>query len=115
MGEGEYVRKERERWWLLFLVLGSVIEVRVRLLPFSVRVLRAHVVPLLHVRPQPPVPGAVLCGATRRAGLLGAGSREDGVDGDGAVRLVLLLISRPRPRVRALLCPPHYNITIFVT
>ena len=37
---------------MVLVVLGSVIEVRVRLLPLSVPVLRARVVPLLDARPQ---------------------------------------------------------------
>ena len=51
--------------------------------------LRALVVPLLDACP--PVPGVVLCGATRRAGVLGAGSCEDGV-GVGYDQLLLLLV-----------------------
>ena len=85
--------KTRLLFLVVLLVLGSVIEVRVRLLPFSVPVLRARLVPLLGAAP---VPGVMLCGATRRAGELGAGSREDGVGlGFLVDRLVLLLVSRP--------------------
>ena len=61
---------------LLFLVvvvvLGSVIEVRVLVLPFSVPVLRARVVPLLDARPPSSWCDAVWSDAARR----GAGSWE---------------------------------------
>ena len=71
-----------------------------RLLPFSVpRVLRARVVPLLDARP--PVPGVMLCGAMRRAGvLLLLGAVVDGVDGFGSGSDELLVL---RARLLAML------------
>ena len=77
----------------VLLLVGSVIEVRVRLLFLSVRVLRARVGSLLDASPQSPVPGVMPCGV--RAGVLGAGSWEHGVSwGSVAYRSAPFLLPR---------------------
>ena len=85
-------RQEPRLLLLLFLVvlvvLGSVIEVRVRLLPFSVPVPRARVVPLLDARP--PVPGVMCC--VERRGAPGCWELGAGRMGSVVDRLLLLLV-----------------------
>ena len=101
---------------LLFLValvvLGSVIEVRVRLLPLSVPVLRTRVAPLLDARPQPQflvwccverrgAPGCWELGAVRM-GWMGLGSGSDAA------------AARSAP-VCSHCCAPHYCVTLVLT
>jgi hypothetical protein len=67
---------------VVLVVLGSVIEVRVRLLPFSVPV----PVWFHSLTPDPnPSSDVVMCGATRRAGVLGAAAGRMGSVGWGWV------------------------------